>query len=92
MNARPDILGQLSRTGYTFFMSDIDLALTLASIAARSGHDDVKRQRNLSNARHAYVRIRELSERVSLSAEEEEQLSKRLAVLRNTLEKLGEHF
>jgi multidrug efflux pump subunit AcrA (membrane-fusion protein) len=85
-------LDDVSRTGYEFMMSDLDVALTLARIASRAAEDDNKRIRNLQNARRAYDKVQELLQRIGLSAGQQQQIVEKLNIVKSTLKKLGESF
>jgi hypothetical protein len=86
------IQGRLERTGFTFFITDIELAMTLVRIAADSENDPEKKARNRQNARHAYDTILRLSTSAALSDEERAEVNGKLRQLKSSLEGIGERF
>ena len=87
-----DVRNRLDRTGFSFLVSDVELALTLTRIAQDAATDSEKRARNQNNARHAYDTITSLMGRVALTAEEEQELTTKLGQLKSELHLLGEQF
>ncbi len=87
-----DVRNKLERTGFSFLLSDVELALTLTRIAQDADTDSDKRARNQKNARHAYDTISGLMGRVALTAEEQQELTSKLAQLKAELHLLGEQF
>jgi hypothetical protein len=84
-------LGQLNRTSVEFLKTDVDTALTFASIALQT-EDLVKRQRNCGNARKGFDTIARLATRVKLSEEDTRYLSEKMTRLKLELLRLGEKF
>jgi phosphoenolpyruvate carboxylase len=87
-----DVRNRLDRTGFSFLSSDAELALTLARIAQDADTDSEKRARNRNNARRAYDTITSLMSRVTLTGEEEQELTGKLSQLKSELRLLGERF
>ena len=85
-------LDQIERTGATFFITDLDLAMTLTHVAGDAAKDSGKRNRNMANARHAYDDISRISHHASLTENERQDVNDKLAELRSALEQLGEVF
>jgi hypothetical protein len=88
----PDILAacaRLNRASAEFLKIDVETALTFSKIAQQS-QDSWKKQRNRDNARHGYDTILRLIDKVSLTHDEAQFLSEKLAELRSELLKLGE--
>ena len=81
-------LGQIERTGATFLVTDLDLAMTMTRDAASSE----KRNRNLANARHAYDDVSRISHHASLTDNERQNVDDKLAELRSALEQQAEVF
>lgn len=91
---KPDdnIQNRLERTGFTFFITDIELAMTLVRIAADSDKDPEKRARNRQNARRAYDAVLRLSTSAALKDEERAEVDEKLRQLKSRLEEIGETF
>lgn len=91
---KPDdtIQNRLERTGFTFLITDIDLAMTLVGIAADAGNDPEKKARNQENARRAYDTVLRLSTSAVLSDEERTEVDEKLRQLKSSLEGIGERF
>lgn len=87
-----DVLNRLDRTGFFFFMNDVELALTMTRIAREGSDDSEKRARNQKNARRAYDTVTGLTCRVALTGEEEQELARKLTQLKSELQSLGEQF
>ena len=87
-----DVRNKLDRTGFSFLLSDVELALTLTRIAQDADTDSDKRARNQSNARHAYDTVTSLMSRVALTDEEGQELNRKLGQLKSELHLLGEQF
>lgn len=83
---------QLENTGFTFLISDLELALTLTQIAANSRSNEDKRKRNQQNARRAYDTITKLARRAVLTDIQRSELDNVAARLKSRLETLGEVF
>ena len=92
MTFNEDVLRRTEKAGFQFFITDLELAITLAQIASDAQEDSEKRERNRSNAREAYDTIRRISSHAVLTDEQREQVNDKLEVLRSALEKLGEVF
>ena len=78
--------------GVDFLHTDLDVALTMAQIAAEADRSSERRKRNVRNARKAYDTIVKLHEKVHASAAERHCLRRKLSHLRLCLEDLGERF
>ena len=91
---KPDanIQKRLERTGFTFFITDIELAMTLVGIAANAEKDPEKKARNQQNARRAYDTILRLSTSAPLKEEEHAEVDEKLRQLKSSLEGIGERF
>ena len=85
-----ETLERIQQTGTTFFLTDLDLAMTLTHIASESPEDSEKRVRNQTNARHAYDEISRISSAAALTDNEREEVDDKLAELRSALQQLGE--
>jgi len=85
-------LDRIERTGATFLISDLDLAMTLTRIATDAAKNSTKRKRNQANARHAYDEVSRISRQAILTDHERHDVDGRLAKLRSALERLGEVF
>ena len=83
-------LEQIEKTAATFFISDLELAMTLTRIASNASEDSEKRIRNQANARHAYDDISRMSNTALLTDEERREVDNRLEELRSALQQLGE--
>lgn len=94
LKLKPDdnIQNRLERTGFTFFITDIELAMTLARIAAESEKDPEKKARNQQNARRAYDTVLRLSTSAALTDEERAEVNEKLRQLKSSLEEIGERF
>lgn len=92
MTSKKDVLTKTEKAGFHFFISDLDLAITLTRIASDSQEDSEKRGRNQANARQAYDTISRISARAVLNEEERQQVKEKLNQLRSALERLGEVF
>jgi hypothetical protein len=82
----------VNRAAFEFLITDLEVAMTLAQIAANSGNDAEKRARNLGHARRAYDTVREFSRRTRLTASQSTELENKIAGVKSELEKLGEVF
>mgnify|MGYP006951350853 CR=1 FL=1 len=87
-----EILGRSEKAGFTFLVTDLDLAMTLTRIAADAADDPGKRKRNQANARRAYDSVSRISHHALLNEEEKGEVNGKLAELRSALEQLGEVF
>ena len=87
-----DVRNRLDRTGFSFLVSDVELALTLTRIAQDADTDSDKRARNQHNARRAYDTVTGLMSRMALTGEEEQELTAKVGQLKSELHLLGEQF
>lgn len=85
-------LDQIEKTGATFLITDLDVAITLSRIAADAAENSQKRKRNRANARRAYDTVSRLSRQALLTDDEQQNVKEKLAVLKSMLEQLGEVF
>ncbi|HJT70014.1 MAG TPA: hypothetical protein VJ731_07440 [Terriglobales bacterium] len=92
LDINENLLDRVEKTGFTFMMTDIALALTMAHIAADSEHDSEKKARNQENARRAHDTILRIGSKAPLTEDERVELHDKLGELRSALEKLGEVF
>jgi hypothetical protein len=94
MELKPDdnIQNRLERTGFSFFITDIELAMTLVRIATGSDNDPEKKTRNRQNARRAYDSVLRLSTSAALNEEERAEVDEKLRQLKSSLEGIGERF
>jgi hypothetical protein len=83
---------QLNRTSRDFLKVDLQTALTFSSIALQSTDDSVKRERNRRNARRGYDMIVRLLDRVSLTDDDAQHMTRNLVRLKTELQQLGETF
>ncbi len=89
-----EILAAIARhnkTSADFLKTDIETALTFASIA-RNAENSADRARNLRSARRAYDTVVRLVERVELTDHDARILGRSLARLKSELRGLGEEF
>src|SRR5215470_3107036 len=61
---------RIEKTGATFLITDLRLAMTLTHIASEADVESEKRARNQANARHAYDDVSRISLHVSLTNNE----------------------
>ena len=85
-------LDRIEKTGVTFLITDLDLAMTLTRIAGDAAEDSEKRNRNQANARHAFDDVSRISHHASLTDNERQSVDDKLGELRFALEQLGEVF
>jgi hypothetical protein len=81
---------RIEQTGATFFLVDLDLAMTLTRIASSAPVGSEKRARNQANARQAYDEISRISRGTGLLNSERKDVDEKLAELRLALRTLGE--
>jgi hypothetical protein len=81
-------LERIEQTGTTFFLTDLDLAMTMTRIASNAPKGSEKRARNQANARHAYDTISRISHHAVLTENERRDVDNKLAELRSALEQL----
>ena len=74
-----------------FLRSEVDTGLTLAKIAHNANRDD-RKSRNRLNARKAYDAVVRFTPRVTLTAEETDEMKTKMEQLKSELQKLGEEF
>ena len=82
----------LNRNSYRLLRVDIEAGNTFARIAAAAEIGSEKRNRNQRNGRGAYDSVQHLRRKVTMTAQQEQELDSELAVLRTALEELGEKF
>jgi hypothetical protein len=87
-----ETLERIEQTGTTFFLTDLDLAITMTRIASDAPKASEKRARNRANARHAYDAISRISHHAVLPEKERRDVDNKLAELRSALEQLREEF
>ena len=94
MELKPNdtVQNRLERTRFTFFITDIELAMTLVRIAADSEKNPEKKARNQENARRAYDTILRLSASAVLSDEQRAEVDEKLGQLKSSLQGIGERF
>jgi len=92
MTRAGEALDRMEKTGTTFFLTDLDLAMTMTRIASDAPEDSQKRARNQANARHAYDTISRISHQAALTENERREVDNKLAELRSALEQFGEQF
>ena len=85
-------LDRIERTGATFLLTDLDVAMTFTHIAGDAAEDSEKRNRNRATARHAYDDVLRISSRAVLTDNERQDVDEKLAELRSALKQLGEVF
>jgi hypothetical protein len=83
---------RIEKNGATFFLVDLDLAMTLTHIASSAPESSEKRARNQANAREAYDEISRISRGTGLLDSERKDVEAKLAELRSALQELGEEF
>lgn len=92
MGRNANRLDQVEKTGATFLITDLDLAMTLTHIADDAAHDSDKRSRNKANARRAYDSVLRISDHALLAPADRKIVDEKLAELRSVLERLGKVF
>lgn len=83
---------QLKQAGIDFLKTDLDIALTFADTAMRSGKDPAKKERNRRNARRGYDTVLRMLEKQDLTRNDANFLFQHLQVLKSRLQELGETF
>jgi hypothetical protein len=81
----------LTRLKVDFIRTDLDVALTFAQIARQTGESE-KTIRNQRNARKAYDAVLHYMGTASLTRFDQENLTRKLALLKSALLSLGESF
>jgi hypothetical protein len=87
-----ETMERMEQTGTTFFLTDLDVAMTMTRISSKAPKDSEKRARNQANARHAYDAISRISHHAVLTDTERNDVDEKLAELRSALQELGEKF
>lgn len=82
----------IQQTAMTFFLTDLDVAMTLIRIANDAPRGSEKRSRNQANARHAYDEVSRISRCTVLPENDRNGVEEKLAELRSALQMLGEEF
>lgn len=82
---------ELTRVKADFIRTDLDLALTLVQIARQTGKQE-KTTQNQQNARRAYEVVLRYLGTAILTRSEQENISRKLALLKSALLRLGESF
>jgi len=90
--ASQQLVSTLQRSGADFLFLDLDIALMMATSALTAGADTQKKARRQRIARRAYDTILYLSQRLKMTRQKGRELKEKLAVVRRTLEELGERF
>ena len=85
-------LSQIEKTGATFLITDLGVAMTFTRIASGAGEDSAKRIRNQASARRAYDQVSRISYHATLTDNERHNVDDKLVELRSALETLGEVF
>jgi len=85
-------LGRIEKTGATFLITDLGVAMTLTRIASGAGEDSEKRIRNQASARRAYNQVSRISHHARLTDNQRQNVDDKLVELRSALETLGEVF
>lgn len=83
---------QIGNAGFTFLVSDLELALTFTRIATNSVRNANRRERNQRNARRAYDSVQKLAAGALLTEDQRDELDATTARLKSELENLGEIF
>jgi hypothetical protein len=86
------VLEEIEKAGAMFFITDLELALTLTRIAGDAAENSATKARNQANARHAYDEISRISYGAVLTDNDRGDVANKLAELRSALEQLGEKF
>ncbi len=76
---------------FAFLRADLNIALTLAAVALRTG-DGERRSRSRLNARRAYDTVLRLTSKLRLSADDATALGEKIRDLKAVLLDLGETF
>lgn len=82
---------RLNRATVDFLKVDVETALTFSGIALQTDNS-VKKERNQRSARKAYDSVLKLAEKVDLTDQDVQTLSRNLARLKSELQTLGEVF
>jgi hypothetical protein len=89
--ADKDLWASTTKNSLEFMERDLELALTMVTIASQAGKDSDKRARNIKNARRAFDTVQQLKEKVHASKEEWRPIQEKFKQLRDRLRDLGEH-
>jgi hypothetical protein len=87
----PETFSDLNRSGVSFLLTDLDLAITFMDVADASRIEDTTR-RNYTNARTAYDTVLRLLEKLTPSADERQAIDAKLASLKTRLQAVGQQF
>ncbi len=87
-----DVITRTNRNGVEMLKIDLGAGLTRATIALRAPEHSEKRLRNHKEARKAYDTVLDFVQRVTLTSEDTQEISDKLAQLKSSLEKLGDSF
>ena len=81
----------LSQSGVSFLLTDLDLAMTFMDVADASRIEETTR-RNHTNARTAYDTVLHLLEKLSPNADQRQAIDAQLTILKTRLEAIGQQF
>lgn len=87
----PRLRTDLNATGVELLLTDLDAALTFLDVAEVTGIEETAR-RNHHNARRAYDTVLHLLQNLRPTAEQQQLIDQKLAVLRARLEAVGQTF
>jgi hypothetical protein len=87
-----ELLRAVNNRCIEFLHVDLDLALTMAKIAADADGNAARRERNTRNARKAYEAVLWLRHKVNATAAQKHHLDRKLTHLHMLLADLGEQF
>jgi hypothetical protein len=79
---------ELNAASVKFLLTDLDTALTFMDVADVTGLEETM-QRNHANARKAYDTILHLMKKVTMTAQEQEEMHNKLALLKARLVAVG---
>jgi hypothetical protein len=92
MEADTDLLRErTNRSGIDFLFIDLDVANTLLDIAEGTQNEETAR-RNQNNARKAYDTLLRLLPKLRPNKQERQELDRKLSLLRDRLQTVGEQF
>ncbi len=92
MEADTDLLRErTNRSGIDFLFIDLDVANTLLDIAEGTRNEETAR-RNQNNARKAYDTLLRLLPKLRPNKQERQELDRKLSLLRDRLQTVGEQF
>ena len=81
----------LSQSGVSFLLTDLDLAMTFMDVADASRIEETTR-RNHTNARTAYDTVVHLLEKLTPNADQRQAIDAQLTILKTRLEAIGQQF